>query len=39
VKTDHGHSRVTLMGCVAIILRYTTARRVETNSWDRGPMA
>ena len=39
VKTDHGHSRVTLMGCVTIILRYTTARRVETNSWDRGPMA
>lgn len=39
VKTDRGQSRVTLTGWVAVLLRYTTARRVETNSWDRGPMA
>ena len=39
VKTDRGHSRVTLTGRVAVLLRHTPARRVETASWDRGPMA
>ena len=39
VKTSRGLSRVSLTGWVAVLLRHTSARRVETTSWDRGPIA
>jgi hypothetical protein len=38
VKTDHGHSRVTLR-VGSLCFSDIRLRRDETNSWDRGPMA